>query len=321
MTSRPFPETGYRPPTKADSRNFPLEKAQAVAPFPPSYKTDISGVPVYDQMEVPDCVENTLTFIKRYHILKNYKLSLDLSRRFLTIWTVIRDGFSLDKGTSIENAMYEAHKRGICESSFLSDNHQLDVPTFSSRSVLTDAAIANGLTHTIASYAFVTDLSANGLKNAIYQNGVVAVGAIINQNWWTDIHGTVTWDKAAILPIRPPKTKDPAVDPSVSGHCFVLYGYDETQFFFVNSFGTSWAEAGCGYFGADFLPYVYEAAVLVDLSPEAVQTLKSDLSATQDAITKIDPTTPEGQQELGLVGKVIQLLTSLLSQIFDSGRN
>lgn len=317
---RAFGKTGYAPPSKSDIRNFSLEKAQAVAPFPVSYKTDISALGVYDQSKIPDCVENAITFVKRYHIKRDYNLTIDLSRRFLATWTVIKDGFPLDEGTSIENALYEAHKRGICESSYLADNHELDIATFSSRSNLTDAANANGVTHTIDSYAFVSDHSVNGLKNAIFQNGVVLVGAIINQNWWTKSTGEVSWRKEDILPIRPPKTRDPKIDSTLSGHCFVLYGYDDQYFYFVNSFSSAWADNGLGYFKVDEVPFIYEAATVIDISPEKIQILKNEIQAAQQQLQNINPTTVDGQKQLGLIARVFQVIGEYLSHIFDNGR-
>ncbi len=318
---RSFGTTGYTPPPVADPRNFPLEKAQAVVPFPISYKTDISALGVYDQSKVPDCVENAVTFVKRWHIKRDYNLVLDLSRRFLAIWTVLKDGFPLDQGTSIENAMYEAHKRGICESRFLADNHDLDIPIFSNKGNLTDLANTNGTTHTIASYAFVTDRTANGLKNAIWQNGLVLVGATINQNWWTRSDGTISWRKEDILPIRPPKTHDTSIDSSLSGHCFVLYGYDEQYFYFVNSFSAEWGDQGMGYFKVDELPYIYEAATIVDLAPEQIQAIKDDIQATQDVVSKIDPNTIDGQKQLGFVAKIAQLLSSFIAKLLGGSGN
>ncbi len=319
--SRPFGVTGYTPPKRPDVRNFPLEKAQAIAPFPASYKADISTLGVFDQSKIPDCVENAITFVKKYHIKRDYNLLLDLSRRFLAIWTVVKDGFPLDEGTSVENALYEAHKRGICESVFLADNHDLDINTFASRSALTDAANANGTTHTIASYAFVTDRSVNGLKNAIYQNGVIVVGAIINQNWWTKSTGEVSWRKEDLLPIRPPKTRDPKVDTSVSGHCFVVYGYDEQYFYFRNSFGVEWADNGDGYFKVDEVPFIYEAATIVDISPEKIQELKSDVAAVSDAVSHVDPSTVDGQKQLGLIALATQLISRFIAKLLGGGGN
>ncbi len=314
-----FSKTGYRPPVKADPRNFPLEKAQAIVPFPASYKTDISALPVFDQYQIPDCVENSITLIKKWHIKRDYNLSLDLSRRFLAIWTVVKDGFPLSEGTSIENALYEAHKRGICESTYLADDHSLDIATFSSSAALTTTANANGTQHTIASYAFVTDLSANGLKNAIYQNGVVAVGALINQNWWTNTAGQVSWRKEDILPIRPPKTHDSSVDSTLSGHCFILFGYDEQYFYFRNSFSDQWGDSGNGYFKVDELPFVYEAATIVDLAPAQIQAIKDDIQEAQQVVATVNPNTLDGQQELGLITKLVVLVSTFLSQLLGKG--
>lgn len=318
---RAFPKTGYTPPPVIDRRNFPLEKAQAIAPFPPAYKTDISALGVYDQSKIPDCVENAVTFVKRYHIKRDYNLLIDLSRRFLAIWTVIKDGFPLDEGTSIQNALYEAHKRGICESSFLPDNHDLDIATFSNQKNLTDAANVNGTTHTISSYAFVTDLTSNGLKNAIFQNGLIVVGAIINQNWWTKSTGEVSWRKEDLLPIRPPKTRDPKIDPSISGHCFVLYGYDEENFYFINSFGVEWADKGTGYFKVDEVPFIYEAATIVDISPEKIQELKTIVSTVSDQISHVDPSTIDGQKQLGLIAKLLQIISRFIAKLSGGGSN
>lgn len=313
--AHPFDSTGYMPPKVVDKRNFILEKAQAVAPFPASYKTDISMIPVFDQKKIPDCVENSITFVKKYHESKSVSPAPDLSRRFLATWTVIRDGFPISEGTSVQNALYEAHKRGICESQFLADDHTLDEKTFTDSVKLTPLANANGVKHTIENYAFLSDTSANGLKNAIYQNGLVVVGALINQNWWTDANGNVSWDAKDILPIRPPTTKDASVDTTLSGHAFVLYGYDETYFYFVNSFSTDWGQGGKGYFGVNEVPFIYEAATIVDLSPQTVQAITQQ---TQQAIKieqQIKPTDTNYHQEQGLLAQIFQVI---LQEIKDA---
>ncbi len=312
---RPLTNTGYTPPSVPDPRNFPLEKAQAVVPFPTSFKADISGVPVFDQQHIPDCVENAITFVKKYHTLKNYNLTPDLSRRFLATLTAQKDGFSLSEGTNVHNALYVAHNVGICESQYLTDDHALDVSTFSNPANITPAATTNAATHKIESYAFVTDLSSNGLKNAIYQNGVVVVGALINQNWWTSIKGVVSWFAGDILPIRPPLTKDPKIDPSLSGHCFVLYGYDEQYFYFVNSFGTDWSEKGLGYFGVNEVPFVYEAATIIDLTPEQIQAVKDDLAKVQVVLPTVNPNTIDGQLKLGFIAKILSLISQFLANL------
>lgn len=262
---KPFPTTGYRPPEVVDPRNYVLEKAQPIQPFPSSYKTDLTKVGVYDQMQIPDCVENGITKAKQYHDYKNTSILLNLSRRFLAYFTVKDDGFPISNGTSILNALKRAKNTGICETQFFVDDHSLDETTFSTVPPSQDA-ITNAATHKISSYAFLSDLSSDGLKNAIYQNGIVIVGLKLDKNWWTDIQGNVTWDANKILPLRPPT--DVA---SMSGHCLILYAYDAESFYAWNSFGVEWGMGGHGWFNNEYVPFIYEAAVITDLTPEQIQ--------------------------------------------------
>lgn len=316
----PFPKSGYEIPLKPDSRNFPLEKAQAPQPFPETYMTDISHIDVFNQLKIPDCVENAVTFIKKYHEWKNTGTVPDLSRRSLVIPTVQRDGFSLDEGTSVENAMYCAHKLGICETQYLLDDHNLDVTQFANPAAYYPSAQANALTHTIYSYAFLSKFDADSLKNAIYQNGVVVVGGLINKNWWTSASGVVSWSKADIYPIRPPTTQDLAEDPSLSPHCFVLYGYDQNGFYLRNSFGPNWGDTGNNYIPNSFLPFIYEAAVIVDLTEEQIQALKqaqSDVQAVQQVINHLDPDGPYTPQIVVLINKILAAITAMISKILS----
>jgi hypothetical protein len=315
---QPLVKTGYQPPTTIDPRNFIYEKAIAPAPFPPSYKTDISAIPVFMQSKVPDCVENAVTFVKKYHEYKTKGAVTDLSRRFLAIITVQRDGFPLDDGTNLQNALYEAHSTGICESQYLADDHSLPTATFASTSFLTNNAYANATMHKIASYAFLSDKSVNGLKNAIYQNGVVVVGAIINQNWWTAKDSSVSWNALDILPIRPPTTRDPKVDPTLSGHAFVLYGYDDQYFYFVNSFGPTWGEQGRGYFKVDEIPFIYEAATIIDLTAIQIQTLKQTQQEVQQVADVIETLPPNPNPVvLSALSQILILISNFIKLIFN----
>lgn len=317
----PFIKSGYIPPVLTDNRNFIYEKAVGTSPFPIAYKTDISAIPIFDQDKIPDCVENAVTFVKKYHDYKATGTVPDYARRFLAALTVKKDGFPIDNGTNIQNALSIAHDEtngGICESSFFSDDHTLDTRTFSDYVLIPQAAYRNATTHTIKSYAFLQDLSVNGLKNAIYQNGLVVVGALINQNWWTDVRGNVTWDKGAILPIRPPKTKDPKVDTTLSGHCFVLFGYDDQYIYFVNSFSSEWGDKGIGYFAVDEVPFIYEAAPIVDLTAEQIAALKQSSDALQQAeqVLQQNPSTAE----VTLVGRLIAVITVILKSVFGGDK-
>lgn len=306
---KPFPPTGYTPPQQADLRNFILEKAQPVQPYPSSYKTDLTALGVYNQQSIPDCVENAVTLVKRYHIYKVSKVVSDLSRRFLAFNTVKLDGFSINNGTSLLNALKSAQKQGISESQYFTDDHSLDETTFST-TIPPQPAINNAATHTIKSYAFLSDLSEQGVKNAIYQNGVVIAGVKIDKNWWTAPNGQVSWQAQDILPIRIPTEV-----ASTTGHCIVFYAYDDAFLYFWNSFSDEWGYSGHGWVGMDYLPYIYEAAVLIDLSEEQISQLKQVTNTLTD-VEKIVINNPNSA-EIGVISKILVAIKWYLWEIFQ----
>ena len=273
---KPFPKsTGYRAPVAPDPRNFILEKAQPVAPFPVSYKTDLTALGVYDQYQIPDCVENGITLAKRYFDYKSNGVVTDLCRRFLAKYTVQLDGFPISQGTDVETALKVASNgsqgKGICESALFPDDHTLDETTFIS-GVPTAEAINNAKTHVISGYAFLSDKSFNGIKNAIYQNGVVILAVTLDKNWWTAPNGNVSWAMADILPLRIPT--DAATK---SGHVVVAYAYDSNYIYIWNSFSDQWGDQGHGWFGAEYCPYIGEAGTIVDFTPaQYAQITKAD---------------------------------------------
>ena len=303
MTPRPIINTGYSPPSKVDSRNFILEKAQPVQPFPATFKTDLIAIGVYDQGSIPDCVENSITKIKQYHIFKVSQVVTNLSRRFLAALTVKADGFPISNGTSLLNALKIAQKQGISEAQYFLDDHNLDETTFCDVTQITPDATANAQAHTIKTYAFLSDLSMNGLKNAIYQNGCVILGLKLDKNWWSAPNGNVSWAEQDILPLRPPT--DAA---STSGHAIVAYAYDETYIYVWNSFGAEWGRMGHGWFGTNYLPFIYEAATILDLT---VDQIKAQI-VTQNDVVQV------AQQDSQHPNTYLQSLLALLEKFVES---
>ncbi len=305
----PFQNTGYKPPVTPDPRNYILEKAQPVQPFPDSYKTDLGLLGVYMQGKISDCVENGITLVKRYYDFKSNGAVVDLSRRFLAILTAQADGFPLSEGTSLEVALNIAKKQGICESSYLTDDHTLDVQVFADPKTINPAATTNALTHVIATYAFVGDKSFNGLKNAIYQNGVVILALKLDKSWWTSHSGLTSWGAPDILPLRIPTDL-----ASTSGHIVVAYAYDKDFIYVRNSFGPSWGQEGHGWFGPEYIPYIYEAATIVDFTPEQVAKVKqaNQIVDTVDILKQVE--TPANQN---LIMQLINQLFAKLASIFS----
>jgi hypothetical protein len=118
--------------------------------------------------------------------------------------------------------------------------------------------LADGTKHPIASYAFLTDLSFSGLKQAIKDNGAVILLIYVNAQFWTAPNGRSSWNESDILPLRAPSDLYPRVD----GHFITCHSYDENYIYFANSFGTTWGRNGHGYFGQDYLTEVLEAGFM-----------------------------------------------------------
>ncbi|MCX6741017.1 MAG: hypothetical protein NTY61_01305, partial [Candidatus Parcubacteria bacterium] len=102
----------------------------------------------------------------------------------------------------------------------------------------------------IGGYAQVDDLSFNGLKSAIYQNGVILAG------FSGDDAG---WQTARIKP--PVKAK--------WGHAIALIGFNKDYIIFQNSWSENWGEKGIGYIPKNYSPFE-SWSILVDLPDDFV---------------------------------------------------
>lgn len=302
----PFGNTGYKllPP---DPRNFVYEKAFPIVSYPPEYKSDLSALGVYNQEQIPDCVENAITLAHRYYLNKNGTL-LNLCRRFLAILTVKDDGFSISAGTNVQNALKRAKNTGVCETTYLADDHSLDEVSFSALSFITQDALNNAATHKLTNYAFVTDVSEQGLKSAIYQHGVVVVGLKLDKNWWTAPNGAISW-AAQDLFTNKSCLRLPTDAASISGHAVVLYGYEPGRFIGQNSFSTEWGDNGMFYLGLDYLPFIYEIATLVDLTPQQLQAVQ--IVDTIDQLQKVE--TPQSRS---VIEQIISSLWAMFLTLF-----
>jgi len=97
----------------------------------------------------------------------------------------------------------------------------------------------------IGSYAKIDDLSFNGLKSAIYQNGVILAG----------FHGDSEGWKTAYL--KPPKK-------TTFGHAVALIGWNKDYIIGQNSYGDEWGDKGLFYLPKNYLPFECWA-ILTDL--------------------------------------------------------
>jgi hypothetical protein len=181
------------------------------------------------------------------------------------------DGLPNMGGTTLRAIGAAATKLGDCLDSLLTDDVTIPDPQYRDFSQASAEAKADAITRKEPSYFFLDDLSANGIRQAIFQNKAVILELQVGVEWWTDVNGNLSWDPNKILPLRPPKKK-------VSNH-FLLFGAYEpdpsgkTRFWNVNSFGNVWAEKGFAYFLDDYLPFIAGGIAIVDIPPSVQQVL------------------------------------------------
>ncbi len=103
-----------------------------------------------------------------------------------------------------------------------------------------DASETEAEKYKIGAYAIGDELTFDGIKKAIWQNGVVIAGFTGSDQGWVNAK------------IRPPKWNE-----VVWGHAVVLIGYDKDFIFGQNSWGENWGEKGLFYIPKDYLPFEF----------------------------------------------------------------
>ena len=258
---------------KPDPRDIQLGKVQLPITIPDVFLPDISTMPRYYQGKTPTCGAHGGAWLQNY--LKN--ITPELSRRFL--WDEIKliDGLPVESGTTMQSIFKTLRDKGIPElPDNLIDQNVNDV-VYTDPSWITPEVIAKANQNTINSFAFVNDLSFNGLKQAIYQNKAVVCSVQVGKEWWQSKQGNISWKEADVLPVRIPATV-------ISGHFVVLYGYEAKRIYFMNSWSERWGQNGIGYFEEVYMPYVVNAGTVIDLPDYVVINLTQQISLLQKVV-------------------------------------
>lgn len=298
-----FTNTGYVRKTP-DPRNHILEAQQApleASAIPPIYKTDITPFKlpenVFMQHQEPSCIAHGVVWAIMYYHWKNTGQFVKLSPRFLYAMCKTVDGLPNDAGTYLETALNLAKNIGVCEDSFFTNDCTLPLDTYCDASLIPQAAKDNALKYKIDSYAFLSNLTVQGVQNALYQNGIVIIATEIGNTWWTSPSGVSSWAEDDLLPLRP----FDATHPEVSGHCVDLYAYGEpwdathpTNLYGMNWWSLEWAAQGRFCYGANYEPTIYEAAVIrmagtapAPASPVEVETDETFLEHIEEDVDRV----------------------------------
>ena len=237
-------------PSPKDDRDFTPEHLGKGVPviIPTSWEPDISEVPVYMQSEQPSCGGHAGATL--FGILGN--LGTNLSPRFVYALCKKIDGFPGQAGTTGRAIMQVLQKYGVCTNDLFPNDTTLSEVEYADYTKIPPQAFVDALTRRIGAYAQVSDLSFQGIKNAVYQNKLVLVMAQIGNEWWTKPDGETSWAASDLFPLRTPNSV-------VSGHFFDDYAYNSSFIYFRNSWGNTWGIEGDGYYGSNYAPQIKEA--------------------------------------------------------------
>ena len=281
-TGQPF-NFGYVPSPK-DKRDYKLSKVNnligSVPIITPTFFSDISQLPILMQAQQPACVG----FATASGMMATDKgaYSWDYSPRFLYDLAKRDDGVPNVEGTYYRQCLKEGQKNGVCDNVEFPNDVSLQYNIYKDWTLIPANAFTAAKNRLVKSYVAVDDLSLDGIKQAIYQNGYVLLGVQLGDEWWTSPTGVTSWAQDDILnpALRPPKNV-------VSGHAILAYGYDQDYIYFVNSWSTQWGRNGIGWFGEDYEPFVQEGWTFIDLAPEVIKNLSTQISILQKVINLI----------------------------------
>lgn len=222
-----------------DKRDINLAQIQAPVTIPSNYTTDISTIPVFNQRLIGACVGHSHALIDIYNEFKENGKLKNLSPRYLYALAKQVDG-NPEEGTyprvvaNIQNKIGCATEDLILNDTFLSHKDYINIPD-------NEAIKKDAQPYRTDGYVAVNpDL--DSLKQAIYQNGLVAI--------------TITVGNFS----------NPIMPGSIGQHRITLYGYEGDRFLYRNSWGTEWGTNGNGYF--DFTTHqgkILDAMVFTDI--------------------------------------------------------
>jgi glutaredoxin-related protein len=227
-----------------DKRDYDLGTVQAPIAIPAEFLPDVSTLPVYNQDQQPACGGHAGA--KLQNILLG--LGKDLSPRFVFALCKKIDGLPPEKGTYGRAIFQVLQKYGVCTNDLFPNDVTLPIAEYADWTKIPQAAFVDGLSRRIGPYAQVTDLSMDGLKQAIYQNKSV----LVLKKPWTP----ASW----------------STQSNSSGHFFDLDGYSETLRF-TNSFGLDWQNHGEGELTEADIPTIIEAWTAYEPTPPVAPPL------------------------------------------------
>jgi len=205
-----------------DPRIIKLAQVQSPVKIPKSYKTNISFIPVMDQKKLGACVGHAHALVHAYNEYKETGKVKKFSPRYLYALAKKLDGVSGEGTYPIVVAKIQTEKGCATEDTVINNtdlSHEEYIKIEETEKIKEDA-----YPYRVKGYAEVQN-NIDALKQAIYQNGVVAITISVG-NYGTNI-----------------KSGEDGL------HRVIAYGYNSSDKFYIrNTWGKKWGNNGDGYF-------------------------------------------------------------------------
>lgn len=207
--------------SKPDVRDYTARTE--ITEFPAEFELDMPGVK--NQMNISSCVANALSAVVEYFNEKETGEYLEMSVGY--IYGNRRLTINKGNGLFIRDAVRTVAKYGDVPKIYFPNNTEVTdiIEDFENK---VDSIEATGYHFKFAEYFKLKDESA--IKASIMENGPV----VFAMTWYDDIH--------VVNGVMQTKKKSSKLISS--GHCMVIYGWNETGWKVRNSWGTFWGNMG-----------------------------------------------------------------------------
>lgn len=252
FTVQPRYKTGAVP-NPFDPRDIPVTSFQPAGVTPPVFFTNISWMPVENQLNNGSCVGHAESLIVKYFDQVENKRILDVSPRFLYSACKKQDNYE-GQGTYPRVAAKILKDLGCATEETVPNDNWLPHSEYINVS-FTEDILEDAKPQKVKGYAFVP-AAREALKSYLVQNKLMTLTLPVGD-----------WSQ-------------PEVKPGNNGyHRILVYGYldegNDTRFFFRNSWGSHWGINGNGQFlFSDFQGKILDVHVYTDIPNEVLEEAK-----------------------------------------------
>lgn len=259
--------------------------------LPTKHITDISMLPVLNQMQLGTCVAHAIVYVKMYQEYKETGKVPKFSRRFL--YSIARtyspydpngEGLFPRDGGKVVKDIGASEPDSIDDSTLPHSIYAGFVPTEEMKKAAQKWS---------AGFVTVKSTDIESIKQAIVKEGLITVSLAHEGSKWNARTGKLSAPK----------------NPT-GAHYIAVYGYEvtdkgETILYFINSWSEDWGDKGKGQFNySEYKSFMYDILVFTDVPNDLIERAKN----TQFLFTKnlklgmTDPEVAKLQERLKLEG-------------------